>query len=368
MAVLLFLAVGWLAFANGANDNFKGVATLYGSGTTSRGRALWWSTLTTLGGSLVSIVLGAALVRTFSGSGLVPPEIAAGTTFRTSIGGAAAVTILLATRLGMPTSTTHALTGALLGVALVVDGGRSAWEPLSQKVFLPLLLSPIAAIALTSVVFPMARAMHARFLPAKPRCVCVEHPEPAAEPAMAIALAASSPALVVGSVTECERVLGAYAVVARTDRLADAIHVLSAGSVCFARAVNDTPKIAALLVATGGGTGVGNLSLLALAMAAGGLIASRRVAETMSHRITSLDPVEGLSANLATAGLVIAASRYGLPVSTTHVSCGSIFGIGLVTRCARWRTISRILAAWATTLPLGAVLGGLFYLLLRGGT
>ena len=151
-------------------------------------------------------------------------------------------------------------------------------------------------------------------------------------------------------------------------RVVDAAHYLSAGAVCFARAVNDTPKIAALLLAAAGlglpDLGRGGVLLVALAMTAGGLVQSRRVAETMSRRITDLNPGQGLTANLATASLVLGASRLGLPVSTTHVSCGTIFGIGMVGGGARWRTIGQILLTWATTLPLGFLLGGGIYLLL----
>ncbi|MGH7819895.1 MAG: inorganic phosphate transporter, partial [Candidatus Binatia bacterium] len=77
----------------------------------------------------------------------------------------------------------------------------------------------------------------------------------------------------------------------------------------------------------------------------------------MSHRITEMERGEAFAGNLATAVLVLAASWLALPVSTTHVSCGSLFGIGALTGRARWKTIGEILGAWVATLPLGAVLG-----------
>jgi inorganic phosphate transporter, PiT family len=365
MFLVVVIAVAWLAFANGANDNFKGVATLYGSGTLSYRAALAWATLTTFGGSMVSIALAGTLLSAFSGSGLLPPEVAGSAAFQFSAVAAAAITILLATRFGMPTSTTHALTGALLGVALVVDGGASAWAPLTQRFAVPLLVSPLVAIVVSVCLFLATSKLRRRSAPSDPSCICVVAAPCAAVPATAAAMSIPSPALVVGSVAECERSLGPNTAIVRSDRFADAVHVLSAGSVCFARALNDTPKIAALLFAAGALGATWSLALVALAMALGGLVASRRVAETMSRGITTLDPVEGLSANLTTAGLVIAASRYGLPVSTTHVSCGSIFGIGAVTRSARWATIAKIFAAWAMTLPIGALLAALFYSLAR---
>jgi PiT family inorganic phosphate transporter len=81
------------------------------------------------------------------------------------------------------------------------------------------------------------------------------------------------------------------------------------------------------------------------------------VAETLSRRITALNHGQGLTANLVTAGLVLGASHLGLPVSTTHVSTGAIFGIGAVNGQRNWRTIARILLTWIVTLPLGLALG-----------
>ena len=71
------------------------------------------------------------------------------------------------------------------------------------------------------------------------------------------------------------------------------------------------------------------------------------------------------TANLVTSMLVIFASKFGMPVSTTHVSCGSLFGIGAVTRQAKWKTIFQILTAWLTTLPVAAILGAGCFLAIR---
>ena len=75
IAIILF-GVICLAYANGANDNFKGVATLFGSGTTDYRRALTWATITTLLGSLTAVVLAETLLKSFTGKGLVEPELA----------------------------------------------------------------------------------------------------------------------------------------------------------------------------------------------------------------------------------------------------------------------------------------------------
>lgn len=364
MTLALIAAVLWLAFGNGANDNFKGVATLYGSGAASYRVALLWSAGTTLAGSLLSIAFASALAKSFSGAGFVGEEIAASAAFGVSVGGAAAVTILLATWLGMPTSTTHALTGALIGVALLVDGGSAARAPLVQKFLVPLATSPILAAGLTMpLLWALRRTAIGRGRGAE-ACLCLV---PSTEPSYSVSSAAlaGSASLVTGRVAECERTVGSEAILVRSGWFVSALHFASGGAVCMARAVNDTPKISALLLATSALGGRWSLSVTAAAVVIGGHLASRRVAETMSRRITHLDSVEGLSANLVTAGLVIGASRLGLPVSTTHVSCGAIFGIGAATREASWKTIGRILAAWVTTLPVAAVLGAILYGLLR---
>ena len=79
----------------------------------------------------------------------------------------------------------------------------------------------------------------------------------------------------------------------------------------------------------------------------------------MSRRITDMNDGQAFTANLVTAALVIFASKFGIPVSTTHVSCGSLFGIGLVNGRAHPRMIVQIVLAWVTTLPMAAGIGWL---------
>jgi PiT family inorganic phosphate transporter len=129
--------------------------------------------------------------------------------------------------------------------------------------------------------------------------------------------------------------------------------------------VNDTPKIAAMLLATTAFAPGHETLVVGALIALGGWFGARRVAETMSLKITGMSRGQAFGGNLATAFLVILASRLGLPVSTTHVSCGALFGIGAVTGQAHWNVIGRILLAWVTTLPLAAVLGFFCALALR---
>jgi len=93
------------------------------------------------------------------------------------------------------------------------------------------------------------------------------------------------------------------------------------------------------------------------------LLNARRVAETMSHKITEISHGQGLSANITTAFLVIFASKLGMPVSTTHVSVGALFGIGLVNQKANTRMMASILLSWLLTLPCAALCAAGIYTL-----
>jgi inorganic phosphate transporter, PiT family len=137
----------------------------------------------------------------------------------------------------------------------------------------------------------------------------------------------------------------------------DACHFLSAGTVSFARGLNDTPKIVALLLLwktldperfrSWG------FAAVAIIMAMGGLLNARKVAETMSKKITTINHGQGFTANLTTAILVVLASLFGLPVSTTQ--------IGLTTGKANLPTISAIVLSWLVTLPCATIVAAATY-------
>ncbi len=179
----------------------------------------------------------------------------------------------------------------------------------------------------------------------------------ATEPATAALYAAPpSPPPILAHLAGCRTQHSGRVVGIDAQTALDSLHFLSAGAVCFARGLNDTPKIVALLTAAAL-LGIDAAVLcVGIAMALGGVLSSRRVAHTMGHEITTMNDGQGFSANLVTAGLVLIASRFGLPVSTTHVSVGSLFGIGAATGGGKKKSILMILAAWLLTLPLAAVL------------
>lgn len=363
--IVLCIATLFLAYSNGANDNFKGVATLFGSGTTTYKAAIMWATISTFAGSITSLFLAETLLENFSGRGLVPNELAASPQFVLAVGLGAGLTVILATLTGFPISTTHGLVGALVGAGLTAVGTSVNFATLGTLFFLPLLASPLLAVALGVLSYVAARGLRVKLGVQKEWCVCVGEVVqlvPIAQPAGLLALTpVTVPEVTIGPVDECRQQYKGKFFGGSVQRGLDFVHFLSAGSVGFARGLNDTPKIVALLLVIKTFDVKFGMLLVAIAMAIGGLLNARRVAITMSKKITPLNPGQGFTANLVTSGLVILASRFGLPVSTTHVSVGSLFGIGLITREANRRVVSGILISWLLTLPIAAILSAGIY-------
>ncbi len=374
MMTLTAILLGcFLAYANGANDNFKGVATLFGSGTTDYRKALGWATAMTFAGSLVALLFASELLQVFSGKGLVPDSVLQTGHFPVAVTLGAALTVWLATRLGLPVSTTHAIIGALVGAGLAASptGINVLW--LGSNFFLPLVLSPFVALAGVMLLCPALGWVRTKLGVEKETCVCVGTEVVARFPAgttpqQAItATMLAVPAIKVADQRSCREEYAGTFVGVNAKTALDAAHFASAGAVCFARAVNDTPKIAAILLA--GQALAPNLAIITVtvAMVLGGLLSARKVAETMAHRVTAMNAGQGFTANLVTSAIVVLASKFGLPVSTTHVSCGALFGTGVVNGQARWNVIAGIVAAWIVTLPVAAALAGVGYIVLDGG-
>lgn len=310
---ILVLAVCWVAFTNGANANFKGVASLYGSGTTSLRTAALWGTAATFAGSLTALFLSGGLLAAFGGKGLVPDALATSPDFLCAVALGGAGTSFLATRLGFPVSTTHALVGALIGAGLA-GHGHIQYSALGKVFVLPLLLSPVLAAILGGLTYLILRGL--RLAP--------DH---------------------------------------RT-RTLDFVHFMSAGAASFARGLNDTPKIVAPLLIIPAFDVNWSFLLVAIGIAAGGLFDIRNVAETLGKKVTDMNPGQGFAACLVTAVLVSTASMQAFPVSTTHVSVGSLTGMGIVTRQVHGKKLLEVGAAWICTVPCGALIAAAAYLIL----
>lgn len=359
--ILVCAAILFLSFANGANDNFKGVATLYGSGQMAFRPALYWATAATLAGSLAALFLAKKLAATFSGKGLVPDAVMVHPAFALAVGLGAALTIFAASRTGMPVSTTHALVGALCGAGWALAPAGIHPAALLHSFLLPLILSPGIALLAAGALYPVLSRIRKRSGIEEQTCVCVgETIVPQADGSALQTVRMSA-----GDATVCRREYAGTVCGVDVRPIAYGIHALLGGAVSFARGLNDAPKILGVLMLASALPRAAGLVLIAVAMAVGALVYARRVAETMSHRITDMNLGQGMTAAATTAALVLFASSWGAPVSTTHVSCGALFGIGAVTGRARWRMIATIVSAWVTTLPMAAACAALAALAAR---
>lgn len=361
MIYLLVASVALLSFGNGANDNFKGVATLWGAKRTDYKRALACATVFTFLGSIAAVWLASDLVAKFNGSKLLPTSVYTQLPFLASVALGAAVTVLLASSFGLPISTTHALTGALVGAGVIAAGfNQVKLGALGASIVTPLMFSPLVALVLTLSLYPLL--VRVGIQAGRRDCVCVDKPALIAGLAGASASSAvlAPPAVRWASGEECQTGTEVIQL-----RLGDALHWLSAAAISFARGLNDTPKIAALLLVAVAANAKLDFGMVAAAMALGGIVGASRVARTMSRKITPMANEEAVTANLVAASLVTLASVWVLPVSTTHVTSGSIFGIGLLRRNqADWRRVRDILLSWVATVPLGAALAATSYWLL----
>ncbi len=316
MVVTALVVGGLLAAANGANDTSKGVATLVGAGLADADRATAWGLVWTAGGATAAALTTPGLLTTF-GPGLLAPDVhPTSAAALAALGGVVGWTAL-ATRFGLPVSTTHGIVGSVAGAATAAYGvGGFAWGVVATRVVLPMILGPLLAVGLGALVVRLV-----------PR--------------------ATSP-------------------------MVDRVHWASSAGVSAARALNDTPKIAAVVLSATALAGAGApptvlvFGVVGAAMLAGGWFAGRSVTARLATGLTSLDHRSGLGANVVAASLVSAATWGGLPLSTTHVASGGIVGAGLRDGLPRLGVLRDVVLGWVVTAPAAALLAAGVYALARG--
>ena len=366
--ILLLLA---LAFANGTNDVSKGIATLVGGGITNYRAAMTWGTLWTVVGALGAGLVATEMVKTFS-TGLIEPGFTMPATLGHAVVLGTTIWVLIASRTGLPVSTTHALTGAIIGAGLVAFGGQGVtWTALGKKVALPLLLSPLLALAASALIHRVLRRVAGQW---EGTCLCVL---PASRALVRLdangrtstlfqATLFSQPLVAVPA--ECSRASLRGVTIGL-----DSIHWLSSGLASLARGTNDAPKIIAMLVLVNTTPPLADSHDqlmayigVACAMGLGSYLGGLGVTEVLAEKIARMNHVEGLSANLTTSTLVLTSAVLGLPVSTTHVSSSAIIGIGVLRgfHDIRWSTVIDMILAWFVTLPVSGLLASLAFWLL----
>ena len=366
LVILLALPFILLSYSNGANDVSKGVATLVGSGVTNYRRAILWGAFWTIVGGIVSSFFALELVKTFSLNGIIKPNMNLDHFFPVAVAIAAFIWISFATITRLPVSTTHSITGAICGAGVAAVGFSGViWSVLGKKIFLPLLISPILALFIAWLLAPMIRAISSKI---ERYCLCFEvRNEVTFSPVISRSnsivtlsqiLSFPRPSLMAAEKGACrDSLISPYRY-----ELLDLFHWVSSGMTSFARGLNDAPKIVALSLGTSilqnEFSAFECFLFVSVSMGLGSIVSGLRVTETLSERVTPMTPQEGFSANLTTAMLVCLASRFGLPVSTTHVSTGSIIGIGIKhgIHSVKWKVVRDMLLAWFITLPLSALL------------
>lgn len=368
LAIALVIGLGvFLAYANGSNDVSKGIATLAGSGLSSYRRAIVWGTIWTGAGGLAGGALAKSMVSRF-GKGLLAEGVTPSLAASTAVLVGAATWVMVATHTRRPVSTTHAIVGSIAGVGLVGYGLHGVnWSTFAGKIVLPLMLSPVFSLLITAAILRAWKLLGSNTA----ECVC-------ASP-VSVQILPTGPHLSTGSALIAVPLPALQVRVGSQESCATAAHEglrltinhfhwLTSAGVCFARGMNDAPKMVALILAL---AAVAHYSLtletsfamVSIGMMAGSLVSGRRVTHVLAEDITRMDHREGFVANFVTGLLIGPGAALGLPMSTTHVTSGAIVGIGAQSGAGlNHKVLRSMLFAWLITLPAAAAIGTGAYL------
>jgi PiT family inorganic phosphate transporter len=304
-------------FTNGFHDTANAMATTISTGALGPRTAVAMSAALNLVGAFISV----EVARTISSglldetSGIQPEVIFAGLV-------GAIIWNLLTWLAGLPSSSSHALMGGLLGAAVASAGlGAVNGDVVIMKVLIPALAAPVvagvAALVSTRLTYRVTRDADD----------------------------------------------------ARTARGYRAGQITSAALVSLAHGTNDAQKtmgVITLALISGGALGVNAAPPLwvvvsaGLAIALGTYLGGWRIIRTMGRGITDIQPPQGFAAQTGAAVTILASSHLGFSLSTTHVVSGSVMGAGLGRKggIVRWSTAGRMVVGWALTLPAAALVAG----------
>jgi PiT family inorganic phosphate transporter len=323
LIVVLGLAIAF-DYINGFHDTANAIATSVSTRALKPGYAIAMSATANFVGALT----GTAVAHTV-GEGLVDiqPSVDGQVVIAAALVGAIAWN-LLTWRLGIPSSSSHALIGGLLGAVLAATGfGAWQMDGILTKVLVPLVGSPVVGftvgLLLMALLFNVFRRAHPGRLNAVFRRLQV--------------LSAAYMAFSHGS-NDAQKTMGIMT-----------LALVSAG-------VLDTFEVPLWVIITAA-------TAISLGTAAGGW----RIIKTMGTKVVKLDPVHGFAAETTAATVIFGASQLGMPVSTTHVISSAIMGVGSSDRMktVRWGVARSIVTAWVLTLPASGATAVVAYLVLR---
>jgi len=303
-------------FTNGFHDTANSIATSVSTRALSPRAAVASAAVLNFAGAFVSIEVAATIAK-----GIVVQEVITLDVVMAGLVGA--ITWNLITWFaGLPSSSSHALIGGMMGSAIAAGGtDKVQWAGIREKVLIPSLVAPFLGVAIAfCLIFVITRRI-ARWSPT------------------------------------------------RVNRLFRRFQLVSGGFVAFTHGTNDAQKtmgiIALALVASGHldadyerpPTWV--IAAAALAMGAGTYAGGWRIIKTLGQRIAKIDPPQGFAAQTACASILWGTAHFGFPVSTTHTISGSVLGAGAIRgfSAVRWGVAGNILVAWILTLPAAALVG-----------
>jgi PiT family inorganic phosphate transporter len=323
-AILALVVIFALAFdfINGFHDTANAIATVVSTRVLTPMQAILMATVLNFGGALVATNVAKTIA-----SGVADPKFASEQVVLAAIIGGI-VWNLVTWKYGIPSSSSHALIGGLVGAALAHGGFAVVeWNGLVGKVLIPLIASPIAGFFIGYLVMTgIAKAL--------------SHTHPH-----------------------------------RVGTMFRRLQILSSAAMAYSHGQNDAQKsmgIITLALVSSGNLAKAEVPLwvkisCAIAMAIGTSAGGWRIIRTMGHKIIRLEPVNGFAAETAGAAVIITASHFGMPVSTTHCIAGSIFGVGASKRLSavRWQVAQSMVAAWVVTIPASAIVGAVAYGILK---
>jgi PiT family inorganic phosphate transporter len=312
-------------FTNGFHDTGNAMATSIASGALKPKAAVALSASLNLVGAFLSTAVAATVAKGLIDAHLVTLEIV----FAGLVGGI--VWNLLTWLLGIPSSSSHALIGGIVGAMIAAVGGHGVlWHGVVAKVVLPALLAPTIAL-----------------------------------------LVAASGAWLVYRVTRRvneQRKLQSF----RYGQIG------SASLISLAHGTNDAQKtmgvIFLALISYGAASSTDTMPPMwvivscAVAIALGTYLGGWRVIRTMSKGLVEIESPQGMAADTSSATIILLSSHFGYALSTTHVATGSILGSGVGKPGAevRWRVAGRMISAWLVTLPSAGIVGATTYFVVHG--
>jgi inorganic phosphate transporter, PiT family len=310
-------------FTNGAHDSANAIATIVSTKVLSPRTAVLMAALLNLAGAFIGIKVALTI-----GSGIVHAEMVKGCQALTLAALMGAIFWNLFTwYLGLPSSSSHALIGGLIGAALTHRGIAALnFLSIAEKVLLPLVLSPLAGF-LAGYLMMLALSWTFRN----------SHP-------------------------------------ARVNKAFRKLQIVSSAFMATSHGTNDAQKTMGIItLALFTGHHIPDMAVpdwvkvaCALAMAFGTALGGWKIVKTMGHKIFKLEAVHGFSAETAAAGVIFVASGFGAPISTTHTISTSILGVGASKRLSavRWGIAGSMIIAWVLTIPAAAAVAAGCFLLL----